>query len=267
MSSTAERGGDTGGQAQCSGYLVPADIVHAWHRNQRLLDLDRPADKQLGDRLAQLERAIKRDAIPAPDKQVTVAQELGKFLTSKKARAADATAAATRPLVASSSGRSTRVDEVRERALTGVPASYKRKGENIVKSWAEKGMTWDEEGNIYLKGKRVEGATLGPLLRHAASRQRRRPPAGYGHVTRYMREKLLDPAVYGNPLWRSSYWDPDESESGSSTVYYYSPGDETDGHSPYEWQGPGEEERGNLVHVPPGWSDVEGSDDDTVVTA
>ena len=81
---TAEPSNDSA----CTGYLVPADVVRAWQRNQKLLEIDRPADKNVGDKLAELERVVKRkdddDVIPPSDKQMIVARKLGNFLTSKK---------------------------------------------------------------------------------------------------------------------------------------------------------------------------------------
>ena len=70
----------------CSAFFVPGEVVHAWRRNQKVIDLDRPDDKQVGDKVLSLERAIERDTVPPPDKQMIVARKLGEFLTSKKAR-------------------------------------------------------------------------------------------------------------------------------------------------------------------------------------
>ena len=45
--------------SMCTGYLVPADVVRAWQRNQKVLEIDRPADKNVGEKLAELEQAGK----------------------------------------------------------------------------------------------------------------------------------------------------------------------------------------------------------------
>ena len=82
---TAEPSNDS----TCTGYLVPADVVRAWQRNQKVLEIDRPAGKNvIGDKLAELEQAVKRkdddNVIPPSDKQMIVARKLGDFLTSKE---------------------------------------------------------------------------------------------------------------------------------------------------------------------------------------
>ena len=79
---TAEPSNDS----TCTGYLVPADVVRAWQRNQKVLEIDRPADKNVGDTLVELEQIVKHkdDVIPPSDKQILVARKLGDFLTSKE---------------------------------------------------------------------------------------------------------------------------------------------------------------------------------------
>ena len=64
----------------CTGYLVPADVVRAWQRNQKVLEIDRPADKNIGDKLAEVEQIVKHKdgVIPPSDKQM--ARKLGDFL-------------------------------------------------------------------------------------------------------------------------------------------------------------------------------------------
>ena len=70
----------------CTGYLVPADVVRAWQRNQKVLEIDRPADKNIGDKFAEVKQIVKHkdDVIPPSDKQMIVARKLGNFLTSKE---------------------------------------------------------------------------------------------------------------------------------------------------------------------------------------
>ena len=89
----------------CSAFFVPGEIVHAWRRNQKVIDLDRPDDKQVGDKVLSLERAIERDTVPPPDKQMIVARKLGEFLTSKKAR--DVGSAIAPPVAAPASSETT----------------------------------------------------------------------------------------------------------------------------------------------------------------
>ena len=199
----------------CSAFFVPAEIVHAWRRNQKVIDLDRPDDKQVGDKVLSLERAIERDTVPPPDKQMIVARKLGEFLTSKKMR--DVGSAITPPVAAPASSETAMSED--ERFLSEIPMSYRSKAKKLMHAWSQKGMTWDDGGNIYLKGKAVRGASLAQLLHHASSGRRRNPPIGFGHVTRYMASQRLPSTAYANPRWRGVAWDR-YTPSDSSTEYY-----------------------------------------------
>ena len=199
----------------CSAFFVPGEIVHAWRRNQKVIDLDRPDDKQVGDKVLSLERAIERDTVPPPDKQMIVARKLGEFLTSKKAR--DVGSAIAPPVAAPASSETPMSED--ERILSEILMSYRSKAKKLMHAWSQKGMTWDDRGNIYLKGKAVRGGSLAQLLHHASSGRRRNPPIGFGHVTRYMARQQLPPTVYANPRWRGEVWDS-YTPSDSSTEYY-----------------------------------------------
>ena len=166
----------------CSAFFVPGEIVHAWRRNQKVIDLDRPDAKQVGDKVLSLERAIERDTVPPPDKQMIVARKLGEFLTSKKAR--DVGSAIAPPVAAPASSETSMSED--ERVLSEIPMSYRSKAKKLMRAWSQKGMTWDDRGNIYLKGKAVRRGSLAQLLHHASSGRCRNPPIGFGHVTRYM---------------------------------------------------------------------------------
>ena len=203
----------------CSAFFVPAEIVHAWRRNQKVIDLNRPGDKQLGDKVLSLEQAIERDTVPSPDKQMIVARKLGEFLTSKKTRdSGSAIATLASNIIAAPASSETTAGED-ERVLSEIPISYRPKAKKLMRAWSQKGMTWDAGGNIYLKGKLVRGASLAQLLHHASSGRRRNPPIGFGHVTRYMASQHLPSTVYANPRWRGEVWDK-YTPSDSSTEYY-----------------------------------------------
>ena len=87
-----------------------------------------------------------------------------------------------------------------ERVLSEIPMSYRSKAKKLMHAWSQKGMTWDDRGNIYLKGKAVRGGSLAQLLHHASSGRRRNPPIGFGHVTRYMAQ----PAATSHSLCKST---------------------------------------------------------------
>ena len=201
----------------CSAFFVPGEVVHAWRRNQKVIDLDRPDDKQVADKVLSLERAIERDTVPPPDKQMIVARKLGEFLTSKKAR--DVGRAIAPPVAAAPPASSETPMSEDERFLSEIPVSYRSKAKKLMRAWSQKGMTWDARGNIYLKGKPVRGGSLAELLHHASSGRRRNPPIGFGHVTRYMARQQLPPTAYANPRWRGEVWDR-YTPSDSSTEYY-----------------------------------------------
>ena len=210
----------------CSAFFVPADIVHAWRRNQKVIDLDRPADKQLADKVLSLEQAIERDTVPAPDKQMIVGRKLGEFLTSKKTR--DVGSAFTAPSnVATVGKRGETAMSKDERFLSQIPPSYRPKAKILVHAGSQRGMTWDDSGNIYLKGKAVKGASLTPLLHHASFGRRRNPPTGFGHVTQYMAAEHLPSMIYANPRWRGELWDK-YTPSESSMEYYTQDTDDTE---------------------------------------
>lgn len=210
------KGSDEDPPPGCSAFFVPADIVHAWRRNQRVLELDRPADKQLVDKAVSLERAIGRDGVPPTDKQMIVARRLGEFLASKKSRDVDRTFTASDHVATTARAQDEDDDK---RLLSRIPPSYRSKAEKLMGEWSRRGMTWDSSGNVYLKGKHVQGASLTSLLHHASSGRRRDPPTGFGHVTRYMTAAHLPPKVYANPRWRGGSWDA-YPPSDSSTEYY-----------------------------------------------
>ena len=201
----------------CSAFFVPGEVVHAWRRNQKVIDLDRPDDKQVADKVLSLERAIERDTVPPPDKQMIVARKLGEFLTSKKAR--DVGRAIAPPVAAAPPASSETPMSEDERFLSEIPVSYRSNAKKLMRAWSQKGMTWDARGNIYLKGKPVRGGSLAELLHHASSGRRRNPPIGFGHVTRYMARQQLPPTAYANPRWRGEVWDR-YTPSDSSTEYY-----------------------------------------------
>ena len=171
----------------CSAFFVPAEIVHARRRNQKVIDLDRPGDKQLGDKVLSLEQVIERETVPPPDKQMIVARKLGEFLTSKKTR--DATSAITPPGNIAAPARSETAMGEDECFLSEIPISYRPKAKKLMCAWSQKGMTWDDGDNIYLKGKAVRGASLPQLLHHASSGRRR------NHAYRFRSRDQ----VYGRP--------------------------------------------------------------------
>lgn len=205
----------------CSAFFVPADIVHAWRRNQRVLELDRPADKQLADKVVSLEQAIEHDVEPPTDKQIIVARRLGEFLTSKKARNVNVDNAFTAPsnMITVGKNRGEIAMSKEERVLSQIPPSYRRKAKKLMDAWSQRGMTWNDSGSIYLKGKLVEGASLPSLLHHASSGRRHSPPTGFGHVIRHMAAEHLPSTVYANPRWRGGTWD-NYVPSESSTDHY-----------------------------------------------
>lgn len=189
----------------CTGYLVPADIVRAWQRNQKLLEIDRPADKDVGEKLVELEQAVKRseDAIPPSDKQILVARKLGDFLTSKKTRRADNAVVSRKGLPSSSTGQMDSAQASEEGMLASVPASYIPRARKILQAWKEKGMTWDKDGKVYLNGSPVLGADVRSLLRHATTRRAAAtPPEGYKPVSQHMDSEQLPRSTYVNPVWR-----------------------------------------------------------------
>ena len=211
----------------CPGYLVPADVVRAWQRNQKVLEIDRPADKNVGEKLTELEQAVKRkdgdDVIPASDKQMIVARKLGNFLTSKKTRGID-NVAVSREGLPTSAGQPDTTQTPEERMLANIPGTYTRRARKIMQAWAEKGMTWDKDGKVYLDGRRVSGANMNSLLRHAATRSVRSPvPEGYEPIFQHMETRQLPRATYVNPVWKKM----PPFESGSSdeggAVGYTSP--------------------------------------------
>ena len=212
---TAESSNDSA----CTGYLVPADVVRAWQRNQKLLEIDRPADKNVGDKLTELEQVVRRkdDVIPPSDKQMIVAHKLGDFLTSKKTRGID-NAVVSREGLPTSAGQTDTTQTSEERMLANIPVTYIRKARKIMQAWAEKGMTWDKDGKVYLDGRPVLGANMSSLLRHAATRRARGPvPEGYESVFQHMESQQLPRSTYVNPVWRktSGISGRDPFESGS----------------------------------------------------
>ena len=120
---TAEPSNDS----TCTGYLVPADVVRAWQRNQKVLEIDRPADKNVGDKLAELEQAVKRkdgdDVIPPSDEQMIVARKLGDFLTSKKTRGINNATVSCEGLP-TSTGQTDTTQTPEERMLANIPVTY-----------------------------------------------------------------------------------------------------------------------------------------------
>ena len=121
----------------CSAFFVPAEIVHAWRRNQKMIDLDRPGDKQLGDKVLSLEQAIERDTVPPPDKQMIVARKLGEFLTSKKTCDGSAITTPASNIIAAPASSET-ADEC---VLSEIPISYRPKAKKLMRAWPQKGMT------------------------------------------------------------------------------------------------------------------------------
>ena len=214
---TAELSNDSA----CTGYLVPADVVRAWQRNQKLLEIGRPADKNIGDKLAELEQVVKRkdddDVIPPSDKQMIVARKLGNFLTSKKTRGID-NAVVSREGLPTSAGQTDTTQMSEERMLANILVTYIRKARKIMQAWAEKGMTWDKDGKVYLDGRPVLGANMSSLLRHAATRRARGPvPEGYESVFQHMESQQLPRSMHVNPVWRKTHGisGRDPFESGS----------------------------------------------------
>ena len=201
---TAEPSNDS----TCTGYLVPADVVRAWQRNQKVLEIDRPADKNVGDKLTKLDQAVKRkdgdDVIPPSDKQMIVARKLGDFLTSKKTRGIDNATVSLEGLP-TSIGQTDTTQTPGERMLANIPVTYIRRARKIMRAWAEKGMTWDKDGKVYLDGRRVSGANMNSLLRHAATRRVRDPvPEGYEPVFQHMESQQLPRSMYVNPVWKKT---------------------------------------------------------------
>ena len=159
---TAEPSNDS----MCTGYLVPADLVRAWQCNQKLLEIDRPVDKNVGDNLAELERVVKckdDDVITPSDKQMIVAGKLGDFLTSKKTRGID-NAVVSRDGLPTSAGQTDTTQTPEERMLASIPVTYVPRTRKILQAWGEKGMTWDKDGKVYLDSRPVLGANMGSLL-------------------------------------------------------------------------------------------------------
>ena len=111
----------------CSAFFVPGEVVHAWRRNQKVIDLDRPDDKQVADKVLSLERAIECDTVPPPDKQMIVARKLGEFLTSKKAR--DVGRAIAPPVAAAPPASSETPMSEDERFLSEIPRVVQVKGQ------------------------------------------------------------------------------------------------------------------------------------------
>ena len=126
----------------CSAFFVPAYVVHVWRRNQKVIDLDRLADKHLGDKVLNMEKAIEHDTVLPPDKQMIVARKLGEFLTSKKT--CDATSAITTPInmAAAATASKRRWGETAmsedERFLSEIPPSYRVKAKKLMHVWSQR---------------------------------------------------------------------------------------------------------------------------------
>ena len=194
-------------------FLLPAAVVYACRPNQKTSEIDRPIDKQIeGTEIKLEEQTINRDSSDIR----FVAGELGDLLTTPKMSDTGADISGVTPQ--SSAGGKDAQDEEEEAILARIPVSYRPKAQGILRTWVNKGMSWDEDGIIYLKGERVKGVALKPLLHHAASRSHRIPPAGYKTVLNYMQSENVSRTVYGNLWWRLWLGDKDQPPAPLPTV-------------------------------------------------
>ena len=210
----------------CSAFFVPADIVQAWRRNQRVMELDRPADKQLADKVVSLQQAIERDVEPPTGKQMIVTRRLGAFLTRKKTRNVDD--AFTAPSNVATVGKQGEIAMSKDECfLSQIPPSYRLKAKKTHGRVVSERHDVERQWQHLFKGEACERSqsTITPsprIIRETAQPTHWLWPRGPAYDC-----GTPTSTVYANPRWTWGSWD-NYVPSESSTQYYTDATDDTD---------------------------------------
>jgi hypothetical protein len=184
----------------CRLFLVPEDILDAWRRNNHIDAIDKPEDVSLARHRADIAEAVDQGDLPPHDQNLLVQQRTGKFLTDKKLRSAQIWQAPTsNPGSSSSTAPLPPTDPLQQ-----VPDTYRARAKKLLDVWTrDKGLSWDEQGNVQIRGKPLRGTTLKDLLHHAVSR-RKTAPAGFQDFNAYVKTAAHNPGLYLNPAYHVS---------------------------------------------------------------
>jgi hypothetical protein len=184
----------------CRLFLVPEDVLDAWRQNNRINAIDNPEDVSLARHSADVAEAVEQEDLPPHDQNLLVQQRTGKFLNDKNLRRAQIW---QEPTSSHDSSSSTPLPPPPD-PLQFVPDTYRARAKKLLEVWErDKGLSWDERGNVQLRGEPLQGTTLKDLLHHAVSR-RKTAPAGFQDFNAYVKAAGHNPGLYLNPAYHVS---------------------------------------------------------------
>jgi hypothetical protein len=186
----------------CRLFLVPEDVLDAWRQNNLINAIDKPEDVSLARHSADIAEAIEQEDLPPHDQNLLVQQRTGKFLNDKNLRRAQIWQEPASNHHSSSSSSSPLPPP--PDPLQFVPDTYRARAKKLLEVWErDKDLSWDEWGNVQLRGKPLRGTTVTDLLHHAVSRKRT-APAGFQDFNAYVKTAGHNPGLYLNPAYHVS---------------------------------------------------------------
>ena len=227
------------GDADCTHYLIPHDVLQSWRENRALGAVDRPEDKNLARRALGLEEMAKgvrdgggkegEDAWTLNERMI---RQLGEFLNYKKLRenkfirspqdsSAPSRAIASQPPASPSKPSSAQPGRAYsdEAVLAHVPKTYRARAKSILKRWAEgSDVKYDgDTGVVTVEGRELRGSNIADLLKDAVSKARKTSrPSGFEVLRDYVQRSNIPRTLITNPAWRRETTEYSDSSGGNS---------------------------------------------------
>lgn len=167
-------------------YLIPEDVIQTWRNDQRSQQIDTPVKENLMHIDQNMQSILKDKTLTDYDKEKLYTQKLGTYVQVRDNSSKEANQS--------------------QDLMTSIPKMYRAKAESFVKYLhSDKDLSWDEQGQLVLKGKVIPKTHIVDLI-HDALRLRKKVKRanGWKEMSQHLTEKNIPREIVGNETWTST---------------------------------------------------------------
>ena len=111
-----------------------------------------------------------------------------------------------------------------DQILQSVPKTMQRKAELLLGMIKNNNLTWDEQGVVSYKGKRIHGSNIIDLINDAIHQRKGVEPRGWKTFSKALHESNIPQEVIGNSSrWKWMQKSHDTSDGEESDRFFYTP--------------------------------------------
>ena len=181
----------------CKMYLVPEDVIQTWRAEQRDKTIDNPLLARRQDSDDTINTLLNKKNISDYDKEILLAQEMGKFQTIRDMQHQNNVP--IMPLPTSPPHQT----QLEDQLMSSIPKTYKAKAESLLRYLkTDKDVSWDNLGRLILKGQVVPQTHMIDLI-HDALRKRKKVKRakGWSKLSKHLGQRNIPQELIGNQEW------------------------------------------------------------------